>query len=1357
MLVCKDADNAIRWKVGERLDHLFEQRCDALSAQGAGDHAAVLSDGLTLSFAELDARANQAARHLLARGLTAGDRIGLMFDKQVETYVALLAVLKINAAYVPLDAGFPPDRIAFILQDAGVRAIVSLSDYADTLSTFEVPKVYLDRDAQAIARASGERLSAEERPPPRDELCYVIYTSGTTGKPKGVAISHASICNFVRVAGEVYGIQQGDRSYQGMTIAFDFSVEELWLPLLKGATLVPGKPGANLVGDGLAQYLRAHKVTYFACVPTLLATIETDLPDLRILLVSGEACPQNLVARWHRPGLTILNAYGPTEATVTATLTRLYPEKPVTIGVPLPTYTIVILDESADVEVADGALGEICIAGVGLADGYLNRPELTAQKFIPDCIGLPENPSGRIYRTGDVGRINADGEVEFLGRIDTQVKLRGYRIELGEIEAVLAKLPQIAQAVVHTHESEPGTTELVAYYTLKQNAQALPLDEAAQVLKAHLPRYMIPAYFERLDAIPMTGSHKADRKALPAPSGPRFAATSGAYVAPRSETEALLSERLCAVMSLERVSVTDNFFHDLGAHSLLMARFCSQLRRGGTDVAIKDIYLNPTIEALARFLGTAAAEESAPPQRLPLRVPSNLEYYGCGALQLLAYALYGSLIVWVVVAGIEWSYERIDDAIATYLRVAAVSFALFVLMSALPIAAKWLLIGRWQETVIPVWSLAYFRFWLVKMLTRTAPVAALRGTPAYNLYLRLLGAQIGAGSVIRCRFLPVCTDLISIGSNTVLREDCLVQGYRAQANHIYTGPIAIGDDAIVGEASVLDIDTAMGNGAQLAHASSLHCGQCIPDGKRWHGSPAQETTADYSYVRPRECSPLRRALYSVFQIAGGILLASALPVALIYALPALHNSIAGAPLSDALSSGFAALALEVLTVAVAFSALAFIAGLALVAIVPRLLHAFIAPDKTYPLYGFHYWVFRAIAFVSNSATFNLTFGDSALIVPYQRLAGYELNEVVQTGSNFGLVQKHDDPLLCDIGSGTMVSDGLMMINGAVSASSFALRRVEIGDHTYVGNNVVYPAAAKTGSNCLLATKVMVPVEGPERTDTGLLGSPPFEIPRVVDRDRHLQVRDPALRRRLVAAKTRYNVVTILGHLACMWLLFAVAAYLVTLGGLYHASYGTAAVIAAVGAAGVASILGFALMERASLGFGRLRPQVVSMYDRGFWRHERYWKFSGTPLGALLKGTPMRNLLSRLTGVRLGRMVFDDGGLLFDRTLLDIGDYTNLNEYATFSAHSLEEGVFKSDHIRTGSGCTIGCGAFVHYGTTLGDGAVIEPDSFLMKGETAEDGSTWRGNPARAIRVSGMRTSHIEVALPEPALTRKAHS
>ncbi len=1352
ILVCADVDNAVRWKAGDRLDHLFEQRCDELAAAGDGEHAAIVTDEATFTFRWLDERANQVARFLRERGIGAGDRVGLLFDKTIETYVALLAVMKVNAAYVPLDASFPKDRISYILSDAGAKAVVSLSAFAGNLDAVDVEKIFFDTAKAEIDAKPAGRLGTSDRSAPKSELCYVIYTSGTTGNPKGVPIEHASICNFVRVAGEVYGIEPSDRIYQGMTIAFDFSVEELWVPLIKGATLVPGKPGASLVGDDLADFLRERKVTVLACVPTLLATIEKDLPDLRILLVSGEACPHNLVERWHRPGRTILNAYGPTEATVTATLTQLHPDKPVTIGAPLPTYTIVILGENKDEALERGALGEIGIAGIGLAAGYLNRADLTRQKFIPDFLQLPNNPSKRIYRTGDVGRINERGEVEFHGRIDTQVKLRGYRIELGEIEAVLARMPQIGQVVVHTYEPEPGTVELVAYYTLKQGAGELPLSEAAQTLKAHLPRYMIPAYFEKLAAIPMTGSNKSDRKRLPAPRGPRFAAGGGVYIAPGTDSEAALARILMDVMKLERVSVEDNFFHDLGAHSLLMARYCSGLRREGLDVAIKDIYLNPTISKLAQHLGTTADDEIVAEARAPMRIASDLEYYGCGALQLLYFLGYGSFIVWLLAVGFEWTYVKIDSPLETYARVVSYAAALFVLLNAIPIAAKWVLIGRWKKEVIPIWSLRYFRFWLVRSLMRSAPVGFFVGTPLYNVYLRLLGARVGANTVIRCKLMPVCTDLLSIGSNTILRTDCLLLGYKAQANYIYTGPITLGDDAIVGEGSVLDIDTEMGDRAQLGHASSLQSGQRIPPGKRCHGSPAQETTADYSFVGPMNCTPLRRALFSILQLAGIFLFFTGLPVLLFcYAGPYLLELSQGAQFATPESGlQYAALAAEILAVSFVILFGSLLAGLAIVGLVPRLLRKLIRRDVTYVMFGFHYWVFRTIAAVSNLPVYIQLFGDSALIVHYLRFIGYRLNRIVQTGSNFGMTQKHDDPFLCNVGSGAMASDGLMMVNAAMSSSSFALREVRIGERSYLGNLVIVPAAARIGANCLFATKVMVPTDGPVRENVGLLGSPCFEIPRIVDRDAHLKVADEPTRRRLVAEKTRYNVATIVGYLLGTWLLFAVTLYMLTVAVLHYSSLGPAAIVAFSWTSSVFAILFYALMERAGLLFGRLQPQIVSMYDRGFWFHERHWKLSSSPLVSLFKGTPFKNAISRLLGVKLGSKVFDDGCFFIDKTMLEIGDFTNLNEACILSGHSLEEGVFKSDRIRIGAGCTIGLGAFVHYGVTTGDDVVIEPDSFLMKGESPDTGTTWRGNPARSIRRAARQTKVIEVPLPAVA-------
>jgi non-ribosomal peptide synthetase-like protein len=400
----------------------------------------------------------------------------------------------------------------------------------------------------------------------------------------------------------------------------------------------------------------------------------------------------------------------------------------------------------------------------------------------------------------------------------------------------------------------------------------------------------------------------------------------------------------------------------------------------------------------------------------------------------------------------------------------------------------------------------------VKALIRSAPPAFFVGTPLYNAYLRLLGARIGPNTVLRCRLLPVCTDLLSIGSGTILRSECLLLGYKAQANHIYTGPIRIGDDAIVGESSVVDIDTEMEDGAQLAHSSSLQSGQRIPRDKRYHGSPAQETTADYRFVAAKTCTPLRRMLFSAFQLGGVLLVLSWIPVLLYYAVPALLHASDGAQFaSTEPGPDLLVLAAEILAVSFALFFAALLLGLVIVGVVPRLLHPLLRKDETYVLYGFHYWVVRAIAVLSNSPAYNLIFGDSALVVQYLRFVGYRLNTIVQTGSNFGLVQKHDDPFLCDIGSGTMVSDNLKMINAPMTSSSFALRSVRIGERNYLGNNINFPAAAKVGANCLLATKVLVPVDGPMRENVGLLGSPCFEIPRVVDRDQRLKVVDDDLR------------------------------------------------------------------------------------------------------------------------------------------------------------------------------------------------------------------------------------------------------
>jgi non-ribosomal peptide synthetase-like protein len=1332
--VLSSRDNTLRWTEGERLHHLLEQACLRFAENDAVD----ASDAV-ITYRDLDRRANQVARYLIEEGIEPGDRVGLLLDKSVETYVALLAVMKVNAAYVPLDPGFPGERVGFILTDANVKAVVSTSGFGARLAAFAVHQVLLDTAKQAIDAKPSAPLADGEVGPPTDRICYIIYTSGTTGNPKGVVIEHPSICNFVRVAAERYGFAPGDRVYQGMTIAFDFSVEEIWVPLMAGATLVPGPPGVTLLADELADFLRDRKVTCLVCCPTLLGTIESELPQLRILLVGGEACPHNLVVRWHRTGRTILNSYGPTEATVTATLAELTPDKPVSIGLPLPTYSIIILDPAADRPAAPGELGEIGIAGIGVAAGYLNREELTRKKFIADFLAIPNNPSNRIYRTGDLGRFNEDGEIEYHGRIDTQVKIRGYRIELIEIESVLLDLPEIAQAVVTTYEPEPGQLELVAYYALKQDASVLSHGELTQALRSRLPRYMVPAYLEELPFIPMTIGNKADHRRLPKPKRPRLSGGTK-LVAAKTDSEHFLARALADVLKVEHISVEDHFFDDLGANSLLMARFCARIRQraGMSHVSMRDIYLTPTVAKLAERLGHTTDETVTTAKREPFHVPSNLAYYGCGALQLLFYAVSGLLGLWFFDVGLEWTYEAVDDPLSVYLRSVAVAVGSFLVLTVIPIGAKWLLIGRWEAESIPIWSLRYFRFWVVKTLVRSAPVVMFYGSPIYNLYLRLLGARIGSNAVLEGRFLPVCTDLIAIGDNTILRKDSILLGYRAQSNFIHTGPIEIGRNAFVGEASVLDIGTVMGNDTQLGHASSLQTGQRIPDGKRYHGSPAQETTSDYCPIANAPCSAFRRGLVDAIQLL--VLFAIVIPVPILLLTYWEHYAAGFAGVGDALTWGLLPISLGAFLGSLA-------AGLFAVTIVPRVCQLFLATDRTYSLYGFHSRLQTLVAQFSNSRFFNLLFGDSSAIVHYMRLVGWSLNKVEQTGSNFGTNQQHDNPFLCDIGSGTMVSDGLSMINMYQSSSSFRLARTRIGDHNYLGNNIHYPPDGRTGANCLLGTKVMIPIDGPMRENVGLLGSPCFEIPRIVDRDKNLMdALSAETRRQRLRSKNRYNLATGALFLFAQWLFFFATLAVWQLAFLNYPRYGVFALFAAAAAMSLAAILFYALLERASLGFKRLAPMMVTIYDPYFWFHERHWKLSDSPVVRLFPGTPFKTLVWRLAGAKIGRKVYDGGCIMTDRTLVEIGDYANLNEVSVLQAHSLEEGVFKSDHVRIGKGCSLGPAAFAHYGVTMGDHSVLDADSFLMKGEVLDPHTVWCGNPAKLHRRT-LATDRVATSAP----------
>ncbi|MDH6234935.1 non-ribosomal peptide synthetase-like protein [Mesorhizobium soli] len=1337
------ADFARIGQPDERLDRFFEQL-----AEKFGPSPAVISDGRAWTYREIDKRANQLAHLLADRGVRPGDRVGLLLDRSAETYIAVLAVMKAGAAFVPLATAFPEERMTLIIEDASVGLVITISNYAARAERMPVPHVLIDSASVEISARPDTPLRPDTS---GDDTCYILYTSGTTGRPKGVAVKHQSFCNFVRVAAESYGYRPSDRIYQGMTIAFDFSSEEIWVPFAAGATVVPAPGQQPLVGEELADFLRANEVTCMACSPTLLSSIESEVPNLRAILVGGEACPHNLVVRWDKPGRQILNTYGPTEATVTATMGLLTADKPVTIGAPLPTYSIVILDPEKPEVTPPGELGEIGIAGMGVAVGYLNRPDLTEQKFIHDFLDLPNNPSKRIYRTGDLGRINDDGKIEYRGRIDTQVKIRGYRIELGEIEAVLLDQPAIAQAAVTTWEVEPGRVELVAYYASKQGLPPISRSDIVADMRRRLPDYMVPSYLEEVPAIPMTVSNKADLRKLPKPTSLRLS-TDRTIVPPSNDDERFLVAALAEVLKIEEVSVEDNFFDDLGANSLLMARFCARVRTRPewATTSMRDIYLLPTIARLAQHLKVPEKASAATFEPVLTHRASNFAYWVSGLAQLLFYGVYSYVSLWVFNYGLNWVYDKLDEPVQLYLRCVLLSAGAFFGMSGFAIIAKWLLVGRWKPEAFPIWGWRYYRFWVVQTLIRTAPVVLFRGNPLYSIYLRLLGAKLGHNTVIECRTVPVCTDLISIGDNTILRKESMILGYRAQSGYIHTGPLTIGRGAFVGVGSTIDIDTSMGDNSQLGHASSLQRGQSIPAGEHWHGSPAVPTSADYCKVRNVNASNIRRILFEAAQLV--VLLTVVTP------LPLLFHSY-WQNVSDDYQETIGIVAYGTAITVLGYIVVAFLAA----TILPRLIRVILKPGRAYTLYGFRYWLQTVVEFSSNSRVLNLLFGDSSAIVHYIRSIGWNLNNVVQTGSNFGSNQQHENPLLCEIGSGTMVSDGLFMINMHKSASAFRLEHTKIGDYNFLGNNIYYPPDGRTGRNCLLGTKVMVPIDGPVRENTGLLGSPSFEIPRIVNRDKELiaGISEDERRARL-KYKNRYNTVTALLFLAAQWFMLFATVAIWDRALNYYTDWAEIALFVAVLLTSAITIPFYMLIERASLGFGKLKPQMTTIYDPTFWHHERHWKLSDSPITRLFAGTPFRPMILRMLGVKVGRRVYDGGANLTERSLVEIGDDATLNEGCVLQAHSLEEGAFKSDYIRIGKGCTIGPAAFIHYGVVMGENSVADVDSFVMKGEVLEPNSIWRANPAKphgfvkpnrvgsSHKRSGVRPSAPEKAVAAPA-------
>ena len=601
------------------LHDLFETQADLRP-----DVDSVVMGRERLSYRELDRRSNRFANHLRRLGVGPDVLVGLLLERSADLVAAVLGVLKAGGAFLPLDERSPQERLAFMLEDSGASLVVtqrSLVERLDRVDPF-IRRLRLDASREAIARESAERPAGGTDP---DNLAYVIYTSGSTGRPKGVLVPHRGLVNAIAAKRRTFGVRPGDRVLQFASWSFDASVMELILALPEGAALCLATPDAVVPGRPLVELMRRERVTHALLSPSVLAALpeSPELPDLRVVIAGAEACPASLVARWGR-GRRFFNAYGPTEATIWTTVAECRPGtgRP-PIGRPMPNAGVHLLGPDLE-PVADGDAGEVFIGGAGVTRGYLRRPDLTAERFVPDPFsGVP---GARLYRTGDLARRLADGQFDFVGRADHQVKIGGVRVEPGEVEALLESLPEVRGSVVMAREDGAGGKRLVAYLV----ADGEPPSPATlrSWLRERLPEVMVPSAFVTLDAWPLNPSGKVDRAALPEPREER-AAAAPEWVAPRGPLE----ERIAAVwrelLGVERPGVHDDLFM-LGARSLVVTQLVARLRDAfHVELPLREIFEHPTIAGLAGALERArqAHRPELPPiERAPRDRPLPLSF-----------------------------------------------------------------------------------------------------------------------------------------------------------------------------------------------------------------------------------------------------------------------------------------------------------------------------------------------------------------------------------------------------------------------------------------------------------------------------------------------------------------------------------------------------------------------------------------------------------------------------------------------------------------------------------------------------------------------------------------------------------
>ncbi len=1284
----------------------------------------------TITYAELD-RLSDALAGTLREFVTRECIVAILLPRTSEhIYLAQLAILKAGGAYVCIDPTFPDAQVRHILDDAKPVAVLTNFDGLSRARGLD-PDLGCALDVIGWAEEATGRIQS---PTPAwltpHALAYLIYTSGTTGRPKGVMIEHAGIVNLIRGDLTTFSVSPTDRVGQNSSCAYDSSVEEIWMALSAGATLIVMGDETTRLGPDLIPWLRDERITIFAPPPTLLRSTgcedpERELPALRRVHVGGEPLPRDVADRW-ASGRSLLNDYGPTECSVTACRTAIRPGDPITIGRPVPGLRAWVLNEHLE-EAPHGETGELCLGGAGLARGYRNDPEMTARKF-------PTHPRfGRIYRTGDLVHRDAAGQFYCHGRIDSQVKIRGYRIELEAIESRLATCPGVRAAACRV-QGEGPQQQIVAFIVPTNPAHPPHADELKGALRAQLPEYMVPSHVGAISALPTTVSGKLNRRALPILDVANPPDITGPVVTPRDPIEEKVAAAVQQILGLkDRVSVEHDFFTDLGGDSLRAAGLISLLRNDPETaaLAVRDVYDARTVAGLAdraRIAGNQpVATVAGTPRRAKHPFFATLIQTAFLGLALLIGGPLSYMLAYDVVPDLTLSLGLAPFLFATPLlyfvgvglySAGAVVFAVLI---------KKLVIGHYRPVREPVWGSFYIRHWIVQQAVHLIPWRILEGTVFQHLVLRLLGAKIGKRVHIHrgVNLLHGGWDLLDIGDDVTLSREAFLRPVEYEGGQIVVGPITIGARGTLDVRAGLAPDTRMEPDAYLAAHAFLCPGATVPQGELWAGTPAGPV-GDAPDPPPvtgggRNLSPV---WHGVIMLLTRLLLSASSGLML-----------AGVAVAFAWTKGIdAADAVEWL-LHPSLTGEEFLLTAAVVTLVAPL--TLISQCLSMRVLGripegvISRW---SLAYIRVWSKMNIL--DSAgnwlngtlLWRAWLRGAGMKIGRNTELSTIYDTI-----PELVEIGGGTFFADGIYLAGPRLHRGTVTLARTTLGDGVFLGNYAVIPAGQQIPDGVLLGV-CTVADDSVIRPGTSWFGRPVFELPKreVVEADPSLTHKPSWLR---YVNRVFWELLRFTLPIGPLLLVLAWFEVLATAAPIVSSSVLVWAVVPALDFGLLAGLCVFGVVLKWLL-LGRVRPATHPLWSCWCYR----WDFNYTawhflveaPISAL-EGTVWIQWYLRVLGVKIGRRVVLGGDVLaftVDPDMLEVADGATVNAF--FQAHTFEDRVLKIGRVKIGPDSTVGYAAVLLYGADIGEGTHVAANSVVMKHEQLQPHRAYAGCPTRLI-------------------------